>query len=496
MMDAEKSVLGRIIEDNTVLSRGLGLSPEDFDNKDYRIIYRAMLAISSTDKEIDVITLNEEITKQGKAVEAMVLNDLVNSEGTVANVEAYAQIVRDQASKRRIISIANQVASDGISTRDAQGFLQDTSNTLSAAIQDIGINTGPSVEPTAVENVATELLDTWDNPQLSLSTGFQQLDDILEGGIRAGDIVGLTGAAGAGKSVWLGQAAYELAKNGACVIYFSIEMQPKQVVARWIARNTWIAGKKLYDRPDVNFNSVYRGTKDDKHKELIQSGYSMLLDDTHGRLFIQWPPANVTPVFIKTVVDRARAKHPDALPVVVIDPLQRLYTAPTLTRNEKETEYINRDETSRVGAVSSELKRLADKEDWAMLIASDTTKTGAAGADSSQAMRGSYMVNHNFTILAGIRTVKREKENELSQYKYGSKPPIVNQTRRDFIRDRLPQKYYSSVSIVELSKARDYDKKDMVFGFTGAAMCFNEKGSTAADVSDENSIPYNGRLSK
>src|SRR5258708_4746622 len=104
--EAEQSVLGAILIDkNAILTVSEILSPHDFYSDLNGIIYGAMLTIFEQRKPIDLLTLMEELKREKKLkkVDSSYLTDLIGEVPTAANVAVYAQIVKEDSTKRALI---------------------------------------------------------------------------------------------------------------------------------------------------------------------------------------------------------------------------------------------------------------------------------------------------------------------------------------------------------------------------------------------------------
>src|ERR1035437_587939 len=126
--DAEQSVLGAILIDKD--SIGLVsqiLAPEDFYNDINGIIYDGMLSLYEERKPIDVVTLGREFKKirNGDKVETAYLSELVNSVPTAANIEHYANLVKEASTKRSLIRVGTEIAENSFQEKSEVGELLD-----------------------------------------------------------------------------------------------------------------------------------------------------------------------------------------------------------------------------------------------------------------------------------------------------------------------------------------------------------------------------------
>ena len=115
-LDAERSVLGGILLRNEALNQVETLTPDDFYDPKHREVFTAMKTLETKSRPIDVVTLEEQLTQAGKAAAVgglSFLTDLVSVVPTADNITHYAEIVRDKATARRLITAATEVAAKG-----------------------------------------------------------------------------------------------------------------------------------------------------------------------------------------------------------------------------------------------------------------------------------------------------------------------------------------------------------------------------------------------
>jgi replicative DNA helicase len=106
--DAERAVLGAILLDNQALKIACAeISVEDFFLPQHRVIFRSMAKLEADDQQvIDILTLNDELSRE-RLLEAAggpgYLSSLVDGIPKISNVKYYAEIVREDAKRRRVI---------------------------------------------------------------------------------------------------------------------------------------------------------------------------------------------------------------------------------------------------------------------------------------------------------------------------------------------------------------------------------------------------------
>lgn len=111
-----------------------------------------------------------------------------------------------------------------------------------------------SLKPFDTHKAITECCDFTCNPEFIISTGFRCFDDGLHGGFTAG--IHLLGAIPAsGKTTFFVQVGDQIAQQGIPVLFFSLEINPKKLVATSIARHTYLDnGNKTTETPYGTFN--------------------------------------------------------------------------------------------------------------------------------------------------------------------------------------------------------------------------------------------------
>src|SRR5690606_20686360 len=113
-IEAEQAVLGGLMLDNNAWERvSDAVSDGDFYRHDHRLIFRAIYTLAERNSPFDVVTLSEQLDKEGHLSQVgglAYLGELVRNTPSVANIKAYAQIIRERATLRQLIGISNDIA--------------------------------------------------------------------------------------------------------------------------------------------------------------------------------------------------------------------------------------------------------------------------------------------------------------------------------------------------------------------------------------------------
>lgn len=132
-LEAEQAVLGGIFVRGSILGDiATILRPADFYSRPHQIIFEAMLRLQQGQREIDLLTVADELQRMGHldTVGAQpYLAELAGGVITAANAVSHAEIVQDHAHRRAAIEAGSRIikaayeAGDG--SRVAEGFARE-----------------------------------------------------------------------------------------------------------------------------------------------------------------------------------------------------------------------------------------------------------------------------------------------------------------------------------------------------------------------------------
>ena len=240
-LEAESSVLGGLLLDNSAWDRvGDLLSDSDFYRYEHRLVYTAVSTLVNANRAADVITVFENLQSQGKAEEIgglAYLNSLAQYVPSAANIRRYAEIVRERAILRKLVSVSDEIATSALNTNG-----RPVPNILDEAEQKI-FNIGEEGSRMrqgfqSMGNLVVELLDRVEemsqNPNdiTGVPTGFFDLDRMTSG-MQAGELIVLAARPSMGKTALAINIAENVAlKEGLPVAVFSMEMGASQLAIR------------------------------------------------------------------------------------------------------------------------------------------------------------------------------------------------------------------------------------------------------------------------
>lgn len=240
-IEAESSVLGGLLLDNTAWDRVSDLVREgDFYRFEHRMVFGAIGALINLSRPADVITVFEQLSGQGKAAEVgglAYLNALAQYVPSAGNIRRYAEIVRERAILRRLVSVSDEIATNAFNPkgRPVANILDEAEQKI-FSIGEEGARTKQGFQ--AMDTLVVALLDRVqemaDNPNdvTGVPTGFYDLDRITAG-FQAGDLIVLAARPSMGKTALAINIAEHVALNeGLPVAVFSMEMGAAQLAVR------------------------------------------------------------------------------------------------------------------------------------------------------------------------------------------------------------------------------------------------------------------------
>ena len=234
-LEAEESVLGGVMLDNTVIDRVIGmLQPEDFYRGAHRRLFRAMVDLNGRSEPIDLITLSEALKARGELAEvggAAYLAELTERVPTAANAVHYAKIVRERSILRGLIEASTEIASRGYQAPDNVDELLDHAERLIFSIQERKVRQAfTKLSEVLVESIKTiERLYEQKQAVTGVSTGFADLD-ALTAGLQPSDLIVVAGRPSMGKTAFcLNIAEHAALRTDTGVAIFSLEMAKEQL---------------------------------------------------------------------------------------------------------------------------------------------------------------------------------------------------------------------------------------------------------------------------
>ncbi|KLV04883.1 MULTISPECIES: replicative DNA helicase [Photobacterium] len=342
-LEAEQSVLGGLLLDNekwdVVAEKVVA---KDFYSRPHRIIFEGVASLLESGQPLDLITLSEHLERADKLEDVggfAYLAELAKNTPSAANILAYAEIVRERALIRDMISVANEIADAGY---DPQGRTSEDlldmaeSKVFAIAEQRTSANEGPQNVDTILEKTLERIELLYQSPQdgvTGVSTGFTDLNK-KTAGLQGSDLIIVAARPSMGKTTF----AMNLCENAAMeqekpVLIFSLEMPAEQIMMRMLASLS-----------RVDQTKIRTGQLDDEDWARISSTMGILMEKKN--MYID-DSSGLTPTEVRSRARRVARDH-GGLSMIMVDYLQ-LMRVPGLQDNR----------TLEIAEISRSLKALA-----------------------------------------------------------------------------------------------------------------------------------------
>lgn len=250
-LEAEQATLGALLLDWNAFSNIVSLLDSNkFYSYQNRLIYEAMISLFRQNIHGDTLAVINELTKTGKLEEAggtayiASLTDLVP---TAANVEYYAKIVLDNATRRELIKISHDLKSYSYDeTKESRNIIEDAEK-LIFSLSDKNQTTKVYNMEDIVNKTMSNVIEHWKNKSVftGVPTGFAQLDTMTNG-FQPSELIIIGARPSIGKTALALSMMEHIAvdKKIPCG-FFSLEMSYDMIGHRLLSQNSRVPGHKL-----------------------------------------------------------------------------------------------------------------------------------------------------------------------------------------------------------------------------------------------------------
>ncbi len=338
--EAERSVLGAMLRSaDAVMLAQESLKEDDFYDPILREIFSAMLYLSARSRPVDIVTLDEELTRRGR-LEAIggtqFLIDLSRSVPAASNIGAYIRIVDEKSTLRKLIGASEEI------TKNCYAGEMETPDVLAMAeksIYDITMRKGGEqlqpVQPLLLKTfeMIEELVRKHGRIE-GVPTGYTGLDEMTTG-FHPGELILIAARPSMGKTSFgmniIGNASIRAHK---CAAVFSLEMPAEQLVLRLLCTEA-----------KVDMQRVRRGQIEDDEWLKLSEAMALIAE---AKLFIDATAGiNVTGVRSKA----RRLQMEEGLDIIMIDYLGLMTGVGKFGSRQEEVSSISRS----LKALASEL---------------------------------------------------------------------------------------------------------------------------------------------
>jgi replicative DNA helicase len=258
-IEAEQSLLAGLLRE-PFKADDLDLLVDDFYNHQNKLVYSAIKYLADHAKEIDIVTVCEQLDKQNN-LEASggleYVGGLVASGITGSNLKRYAEIIKEKSLLREVISIgADMVEKAHDQTVNAAELVENSESNIFTIMDKR--ETHEPVEMSVAVAEAMEYLDLRIQGVTYQATGLTDLDNIL-GGIRGGALYVIAARPSMGKTALMCSIVNRVVEDKHCYIA-TLEMPRREIASRLISINGNINLNGHADWTEDHYNRLVVGS--------------------------------------------------------------------------------------------------------------------------------------------------------------------------------------------------------------------------------------------
>jgi replicative DNA helicase len=411
--EGEKAILGACLLDNKCLPAVMDVVDAScFYNTAHAIVFAAICDLHRKNNPADWVTLTSTLKKTGQLESVggqQFLVDLADAVPSIANVQHYAEKVREKAELRQAISFAREVITTA-SAADAESAAVNA--LLQKAAFDCALK-GRGRRPFYhIREVLGEAISNLDNPNRGIKTGFVDLD-AMTAGFQRSDLIMIAARPSMGKTAFA-LDFLSFATKGELAVIFSLEMNRMQLAQRIMARNS-----------GVNLLKIRSGrlTQEDKDTIITSVGdisdHSFIIDDS----------PRVSVEHMKSRIREVSVKYNRPVSLVVTDYLTRMHV----------TEKFSSDH-QKYGSITKGLKDLALEFDIPVACLAQLSrkvtgrpfleKDGRYGRLPNEAdIRESGSIEEDADVIIGLYRPERDAPKPVDQKYLGKGSLLVLKQR-------------------------------------------------------------------
>lgn len=211
------------------------ITPDDFEDKDWRQLYRAIELSAQDEEPLDVVHIVRQLVRLGmKTFEAGELIDRATDGIPLPGcIGKYAQAIHEKSKHRTIVALMT-TAQDAEGSRSADEIIEGVLPEIWRLQADKGVNQVTVVGDT-IGPVMQRLHDIREGSieGAGLQTKIDGVD-LATNGLMAGELWIVGALPGRGKTAFALQVAGEAAGNGIPTLLISLEMSAAQVIHRMV----------------------------------------------------------------------------------------------------------------------------------------------------------------------------------------------------------------------------------------------------------------------
>jgi len=249
-VDLEEAVLGAMMIDKKGVDDVIDVLHADaFYKPAHQDIFNAIFLLFNASEPIDLLTVSNQLRKEGKLDACggdFYLVNLTQKVSSSAHIEFHARIIIQKYIQRRLISISSEIIDEAYDETSDVFDLLDSAETKLFEVTQGNLKKSSEAAEGLVSQALKKIEEISGKEGMSgVQSGFTKLD-ALTSGWQPSDLVILAARPGMGKTAFVMSMAKNMAiKFGIPAAIFSLEMSSVQLITRMISSETGISSGKL-----------------------------------------------------------------------------------------------------------------------------------------------------------------------------------------------------------------------------------------------------------
>lgn len=323
-VETERALLGALMINPTAMADAVLYIGDDtgvFSCLDCRKVYETALRLWQDSKTVDAVS----IVTASQDISANFIAELMSAVPTSANAARYAEDLRGLADLRAIHMLCSRAQADLNETRDYRAFLDNFESDVFSLTQKRTNDAVQHIRSAAETEVQTLLRILDGQHDTGIPTGYDSLDRYFHG-FSGGAVTTIAARPAVGKTAFALNLAYNLAKTGKGVLFFSLEMSRSELVRRLLFR----VAKAGYQHMRDNWPSKETLTRRLQVAEQEIEQLPLYIDDS----------ASLTPLEMRAKARRQMVRS--QIDVIFIDYMQLMIVPGRHASRENEVSNISR----------------------------------------------------------------------------------------------------------------------------------------------------------
>ena len=333
-IEAEKWVISWALMDNETvwIFEWDGITPKDFYQKEHGMIYEAIAQLWNDKKTIDVVTVSDQLSKNGNLESVWWIDYLYELSAFLISTSPcveYSKIVKEKSLLRQVLKVCQQITWDAYEQKDTVEIFDSIEKRIYDLTQNQIWDNILSIEE-ILKGRVEDYMDIVDHPENfnanKVNSGYSQIDEMLTG-FKPGELIILA----ARPSMWKTAFALNVLANIALdqkksVAMLSLEMSKESIVDRIMSE---VSRVPMYKISKWNLDNA----------DFAQMGEAMEKLST-AKIFID-DKAWITVPMLKSKLRKLKIEEKQ-LDLVIIDYLQLMHSTVFQNNRVQEISEISR----------------------------------------------------------------------------------------------------------------------------------------------------------